>query len=190
MNVFYLHHDPKECAQMHCDSHSSKMCVEYAQLLSTAHRVIDGKLWYGRTTNGRRIARDFHPDPEMQQQLYLASHVNHPSNIWVRENASNYEWLYDMWIELGKEYSHRYGREHASITKLELDLLVPPINIEQGEFTQPTPAMKSYPHCIVEGDSQTSYRNFYFEDKQSFAKWTNRAPPGWWMEKINAEQQG
>ena len=107
MNVFYLHHDPKECAQMHCDSHASKMCVEYAQLLSTAHRVVDGKLWYGRTTIGRRIARYFHPDEEMQQELYLASHINHPSNIWVRENASNYEWLYDMWIELGKEYRHR-----------------------------------------------------------------------------------
>ena len=28
---------------MHLDKHSSKMMVEYAQLMSTAHRVLDGK---------------------------------------------------------------------------------------------------------------------------------------------------
>ena len=43
MNIFYLHENPKICAEMHLDKHSSKMLVEYAQLLSTAHRVLDGK---------------------------------------------------------------------------------------------------------------------------------------------------
>ena len=43
MNIFYLDHDPKICAEMHLDKHSSKMMVEYAQLMSTAHRVLDGK---------------------------------------------------------------------------------------------------------------------------------------------------
>ena len=44
MNVFYLHRDPNICAQMHCDKHVVKMCIEYAQLMSTAHRVIDGEV--------------------------------------------------------------------------------------------------------------------------------------------------
>ena len=43
MNIFYLDKDPKICAEMHLDKHSSKMIVEYAQLMSTAHRVLDGK---------------------------------------------------------------------------------------------------------------------------------------------------
>ena len=43
MNIFYLDKDPKVCAEMHLDKHSSKMMVEYAQLMSTAHRVLDGK---------------------------------------------------------------------------------------------------------------------------------------------------
>ena len=188
MNVFFLDYDPKICARYHCDAHASKMCVEYAQLMSTAHRVIDGNLWYGRTTNGRRIARYFHPEPIMQQELYLASHINHPSNKWVRENVSNYDWLYNMWIALCDEYEHRYGREHASRTKLEYALMGPPRLIPPGKFTQPTPAMKQYPHCIIEGDSLTSYRNFYWEDKQSFAKWTKREPPEWWTEKLNEQQ--
>ena len=43
MNIFYLHEDPKICAEMHLDKHCTKMLVEYAQLMSTAHRVLDGK---------------------------------------------------------------------------------------------------------------------------------------------------
>ena len=39
MNIFYLSDDPQICAEQHCDKHVVKMCIEYAQLLSTAHRV-------------------------------------------------------------------------------------------------------------------------------------------------------
>ena len=41
MNIFYLDKDPKIAAQMHCDKHCVKMILEYAQLLSTAHRILD-----------------------------------------------------------------------------------------------------------------------------------------------------
>ena len=37
MNIFYLAHNPTDCAQMHCDKHVVKMILETAQLLSTAH---------------------------------------------------------------------------------------------------------------------------------------------------------
>jgi hypothetical protein len=47
MNIFYLDEDPKICAQYHCDKHVVKMIIEYAQLLSTAHRVLDGFEGYG-----------------------------------------------------------------------------------------------------------------------------------------------
>ena len=67
MNIFYLHKDPKTCAEMHCDKHVVKMVLEYAQLLSTAHRVLDGDEWADKA------------------QLYKATHKNHPSAIWARE---------------------------------------------------------------------------------------------------------
>ena len=54
MNIFYLHENPKICAEMHLDKHASKMCIEYAQLLSTAHRVLDGTEYYGKTKTGRK----------------------------------------------------------------------------------------------------------------------------------------
>jgi hypothetical protein len=40
MNIFYLSDDPVQCAKWHCDQHVTKMILEYAQLLSTAHRVL------------------------------------------------------------------------------------------------------------------------------------------------------
>ena len=41
MNIFYLDDDPKLCAQAHCDRHVVKMILEYAQIMSTSHRVLD-----------------------------------------------------------------------------------------------------------------------------------------------------
>lgn len=43
MNIFYLDRDVSKCAEYHNDKHVVKMIIEYAQLLSTAHRVIDGE---------------------------------------------------------------------------------------------------------------------------------------------------
>ena len=49
------------------------MILESAQMLSTAHRVLDN------------ITDD---------RLYNKTHVNHPSSKWVRESAYHYNWLY------------------------------------------------------------------------------------------------
>ena len=79
MNIFYLDEDPTKCAELHCDKHVCKMIIEYAQLLSTAHRVLDGKPYVSQTLGGRRIQRWEHPNYVMENVLYKASHVNHPS---------------------------------------------------------------------------------------------------------------
>ena len=91
MNIFHLDNDPIKAAQMMCDKHIVKMIVEYAQLMSTAHRVLDGEEYLDKTANNRNIRRWYHP--EYDGFLYKASHVNHPSNIWVRESDENYFWL-------------------------------------------------------------------------------------------------
>ena len=78
MNIFMLHENPQTNVEMHCDKHVVKMVIEYAQLMSTAHRVLDGKLYEDRTANNRRIKRWLHPNPNMENLLYKASHINHP----------------------------------------------------------------------------------------------------------------
>ena len=57
MNIFYLDNDPKVAAEMHCDKHVVKMLVEYAQILSTAHRMVDGEKYIGKSKLGRKVTR-------------------------------------------------------------------------------------------------------------------------------------
>ena len=63
MNIFYLDKDPKVCATMHCDKHVVKMIIEYAQLLSTAHRVLDGVSKNVLTKSNRKYTTWIHPTP-------------------------------------------------------------------------------------------------------------------------------
>jgi hypothetical protein len=152
------------------------MILEYAQLLSTAHRVIDGTEYYDKTANGRRIKR-WRLDDDRESVLYKATHVNHPSAVWARESHSNYRWLHCLFVELLAEYKYRYGRDHAC-HKLVVPLFKEPNNIESGYFTQPTPAMPD--EYKVSGDSIQSYHNYYRGDKQRMANWKNRPVPEFW----------
>jgi hypothetical protein len=43
MNIFYLDKDPIKAAEYSCDKHVVKMILESAQMLCTAHRVLDGE---------------------------------------------------------------------------------------------------------------------------------------------------
>lgn len=176
MNIFYLDTDPKISAQMHCDKHVVKMIIEYAQLMSTAHRVLDGEMYYGLTANGRKIARWKMDNPVMEEGLMKASHVNHPSNIWTRSSNNNYTWLYFMWRSLCREYTHRYGKRHACEKYAEF-LQNPPKNIPVDYKTQPPQAMPD--DVKVFGDSRSAYRNYYIKYKKDFAKWTKRETPLW-----------
>ena len=87
MNIFYLHPNPQTAARMHCDKHCVKMILEYAQLLSTAHRVLDGD--------------DANPN------LYKIAHKNHPSTIWTRSSKQHYKWLFRLFRKLNIEYGIR-----------------------------------------------------------------------------------
>jgi len=180
MNVFYLDRDPRICAEMHCDKHVCKMIIEYAQLMSTAHRVHDGSVYYDKTKNGRRIKR-WYLNSNMEGILYKASHVNHPSAQWARASDGNYKWLYEMWTHLCEEYTHRYGKVHETQRKLADALSHIPMNIPKQQFKEPPQAMSHYPDCMVEGDSIKAYKNYYIVAKKEFAKWTKRQIPEWFQ---------
>jgi hypothetical protein len=176
MNIFYLHPDPRICAEFHNDKHVVKMIIEYAQLMSTAHRVLDGEEYIDLTANGRKIKRWRLPD-EREQELMKASHMNHPSGVWTRASDLNYLWLYQLWRQLLVEYTHRYGKNH-SCERLINALSVIPKNIKIGFFTEPTPAMPD--DVKVLGDSLASYRNYYTKNKTHLAKWKKRSVPDWY----------
>ena len=186
MNIFYLDKDPIEAAKQSCDKHVVKMIVESAQMLSTAHRMIDGTQYTGKTKTGRNIKRWRHPNSNMDNVLYKACHTGHPSTLWVMENAYNYHWLYKHMIALNDQFKLRYGhvKDHSTITLLKEILMYPPKNISLNKLpTDPTPAMPD--DCKIPGDVVGSYRKYYIEHKRSFASWKSPGKmPTWYSEGI------
>ena len=176
MNIFYLDSDPVTAAEMHCDKHVVKMILESAQLLSTAHRVIDGYETAGKSKTGRNVKRWILSDAR-DSILYHATHINHPSCAWARQNSGNYTWLAQLFLTLNEEYTRRYHRVHKCMSMLN-EILSPPIKIKAGYQT-------IIPQCMPDQykdpyDSVLAYRNYYLGDKARFARWTNRNTPGWW----------
>ena len=176
MNIFYLHEDPIQNIKWHVDKHVVKMATEYAQLLSTAHRVIDGELYEGRTKNNHRIKRWKLPD-NREDILYKASHVNHPCNVWVRESKSNYRLMYQIYMACLAEYTYRYGKIHGA-SKPSISLLRAPDNIKDIGLTELPQAMPKY--CKVIGNPIQAYKNYYINEKNGFANWKNRTRPTWY----------
>ena len=156
MNIFYLSSCPVDAAGFHCDKHVVKMILEYAQLLSTAHHVLDGE--------------------DAPEGIYKKTHVNHPSAVWARQSSSHYAWLYDLFVECLDEYKRRYVREHAT-SRLKDTLLRLPKNIPLGGFTQPPQCMPDEYKC---DNAVEAYRNYYKGEKAGFAAWTNTKTPPWW----------
>ena len=178
MNIFYLSTDIKKCAEYHTDKHTVKMILEYSQLLSTAHRVIDGYPYVKFSQSGRRNTAYRLANEEMNTKLYSATHINHPSAVWVRQSAENYMWLCSLLDELCREYTYRYGKIHKIERDGLLDILyttIPKFIPRDKSFTEPTPAMDT--QYIIKGDSIASYRNYYKNGKKHLHSWKNRNVP-------------
>ena len=174
MNIFYTNHEPTLCAQEHCDKHTVKMILEYCQLLSTAHRVLDGKE-YVDTSSGRKIKR-WKLNDSYDDVLYKATHISHPSAIWARTGCENYQWLHSLLVALSKEYTFRYGKIHKCEQIGLIDKLShSPINISTKLFTEP-PACMPDEYKVV-GDSIASYRNYVKNGKKPLHNWKNRNTP-------------
>lgn len=155
MNIFYLDPKPKKAAEYHCDKHVVKMCLEYAQLLSSAIHVTD-------------------PDLAKRIPTYALTHKNHPCAIWTRSSSANFLWLADLAVELGMEYTRRYGRRHKSIVEIVENLEFP--DLPNLPFTEPPQCMPD--EYKVPGNTVQAYINYYLGDKSRFATWKyTDAPP-------------
>jgi hypothetical protein len=158
MNIFFLDENPTLSAQYHVDKHVVKMILETAQLLCSVHHVTE---------------------QVTEQVPYKLSHKNHPCAVWARQSLSNYLYLCELGLELGKEYTHRYGKRHKSIEVIEWCIVNKP-NIPDIDFTQPAMAM---PDEYKTDSVVESYRNYYIGAKISLASWKNREKPFWFGKK-------
>lgn len=176
MNIFALDEDPIVAAQYCCDDHVKKMVIESPQMLSTAHRVLDGYITTVTTKNGRKRKTYAHHD--LDDVLYKSTHENHPCNKWIRTSVDNYMWLYHHFIELAKQFELRYGKTHLSYIKLSDILKSPPKNLQSRGLTKMPLTM---PDEYKQTDVVASYRTFYLKDKIRFATWNKlNNVPDWW----------
>lgn len=148
MNIFFLDSSHRLAAQYQCDKHVVKMALESAQLLCCA----------------------------FPQELvpYKHTHINHPCAIWARSSVANYMWLYHHALALCKEYSYRFGKEHACEAVIKK---LPKFKHNRKEFTKPALAM---PDEFKKDSVVKSYREYYkYKAKTIDFRFTKRNIPEW-----------
>ena len=182
MNIFAVDKNPVVSAANLCDKHVVKMIVESCQLLSTAHRILDG--YEARVPNKTGKLRKVYllDDPEMENKLCKFVMPNHPCAIWARESTSNYVWLAKHNLALCDEYQNRYGKVHSMEPLAVLLHEKLPNNIpidELTEFVQAMPEQYKMPNPVL------GYRYYYCYEKSRFAKWNYSKIPDWYTNLHN-----
>lgn len=152
MNIFFLDRDPILAAQYQVDRHVVKMCLETAQLLSTAHVVLDNN-----------------------QVGYKPTHVNHPCAKWVRSSVCHYRWTYKHFLGLLNEYHYRYDKVHGCEKLVEV-LASEPLGTPVAGWSDPPLAM---PPERKDACPVASYRSYYRVDKAALHSWKRRDRPSW-----------
>lgn len=178
MNIFRVDNDPVLAAQALVDRHVVKMIVESAQLLSTAHRVLDGTPMKFKNDKGKIVEKLVLADGR-EEVFYKTTHRNHPSAIWCRTSVCNYTWLADHFYALLMEYEYRYERRHKCFDMYFL-LQSPPLNLKEWNETPIAQCMPD--EYKISNDPLTNYRQYYIIGKKHLHKWKKRQPPEW-MEK-------
>lgn len=161
MNIFYLDHSPYVAAMWHGDKHVSKMLIETAQMLSTAHHVLLGE----KANN---------------LGLYKPTHINHPCNKWVRENSANYRWAFKLLEGLCYEFHIRRRKIHKTQNLLPI-LEKSPFITQVSKRTPPALAM---PDEYKSDNPVLSYRRYYqrkFKEGIVTYNWCEIRNKPWWI---------
>lgn len=172
MNIFFLDTDPIVAASYYCNSHSSKMVLEFSEILSTNFLLKGISLGYKPT------------------------HLNHPSTKWARETKQNFIWFITHAFAVSAEYSKRYGKIHKSHAILvkayeNMDKL----ELPDTGLTEFAIAINEHQFCRLfcpNFDSLSpveKYRQYYNYDKAAFAKWKGAAPH-WFSNKYTGIVDG
>lgn len=184
MNIFFLDYEPKVCARFHCDQNIVSQCKEYCQLLSTAHRVLDG--YPVRVTSVKELNGYYKPkktfttylfeDPEdYRQNIMKSTHENTPVARWVMRSDANYYWLLSLWYHTLIEFEDRFHKPHKSFEHWR-ELSVAPLRIPFTKgITNPVLTM---PDTYKQSCPIEAYRDYYRFDKP-WASWRKSKIPSW-----------
>ena len=181
IHILFLDIDPKMCAYAHCDDHVKEMIPVYAQILCNTHHLLDPEGSILKDLN------DLDPTfPFIQTETAVT---------WTKDTSANYQWMYDLWFWLNKEYWYRFDEIHESWNKFYNKLSHIPNNIIEGDLSSPP---KNIPEAYVQEGLEdelqniiAGYRNYYGHwCKDNDANWSTpegatRTPPSWIIENAN-----
>lgn len=109
---------------------------------------------------------------------YPSIHKNHPCVLWVGDSFDNFLWLKDLVLLLNDEYLERFDKQknHLSIDVLQ----------SISKYRYAPCGLTQFPQAIpdkykIPGNTVAAYRNFYIAEHQSFARWTGRNKPEWFI---------
>lgn len=169
MNIFFLHVDASKSAKYYFNKHCIKIILEIAQMLYTAHWVLE---WDESWVESHLQALTLAP--------YRKTHRNHPTTKWVRLHINNYLYACQMGLELCYEYTRRYRKIHKSQVRLEWLLTHPPtfflpetIDAHLAKKNIPigcTPIPLAMPKEYHTDDAVYSYRLYYLNSKREIAQ--------------------
>ena len=190
MNIFALHWKQRKAARWHVDKHVVKMLLEYCQLLYTAHWA----LFYPELLECKsaialsRAQKKLHVPEYMQsapicnasgEPTYRPCHIHHPCAKWARATSGNYQWLAKLGVEVAKEYTHRFGKEHSCQKHMEwLSQHLPPTI---KKFPRRAFAIAMDEEYQLSKNPIVCYRHYYNTQKKEkgIIQYTKRHVPHW-----------
>lgn len=186
MNIFFIDSHPDQAPIYMMDKHIVKMPLESAQMLSTAHRLLDGKIVEVDGKSIHLLDGESISDGIIQnQKCYKVAHKAHPCTVWTMQTGGNYHYHLRLLIGMLNEYKYRYGKVHA-VEKLIPFLRNIPKNIPQPSILHKfTPPPQCMPDKYKHENITTAYRNFYAGEKFHFAKWKSGEMPNWFLNHMS-----
>lgn len=157
MNIFFYSDNTEQSALWLDDKRKNKMILEAGQMLSTAICLNDFDNLIDRSS------------------IYKPTHVNHPSNVWVRESRANFNWCFGWMAHLNYQ---RVGlgdkRTHASWSKL-----ADQIAKFHGKGWFPSEELTPFANCAASKAHGLDFKHLPVHDAYRAyhtAKWKNETP--------------
>lgn len=101
MNIFFIDRDPIKAASSLCDKHVVRLITEAGILLCGVHHRLKFKY------------------PDVRPPYLTGPIINGELVNWLYSSLSNYNWCVEYGLEIGKQYSKRYGKIHKSQAVIE-----------------------------------------------------------------------
>ena len=164
MNIFVLDENPRKAAEMLCDCHVRKMCVETAQILSGVMIRREKKLLDGM------------PEPQ---------NINHPVIVAASENEHYaLDWVLQYNSHLQQEYQRRFNKKHAYADLVD-EYLLALWDLTDGECEHLAKCCGDLD--VADMDIVSAYRKYYTEVKkpqlQAKGMWKFTKREDWTNEK-------